>query len=126
MRRVIGLGLGLAVAACHRGAAAADAVVPAKLLGQPAIPYPPDLFARRIEGNVLLYVVVDSEGSVLRDSTRIAGSSGQAAFDSAALVAAPALRFAPARRGRAAMTAAIQVPIRFTLPDSLRSARGSP
>ena len=71
-------------------------------------------------------MVVDSDGSVVRDSTRIAGSSGQTAFDSAALVAAATLRFAPARQGRAAVSAAIQVPIRFTLPDSLRRARGTP
>ena len=34
----------------------------------------------------------------------------------------PALRFTPARRGDTAVAAPIQVPIHFTLPDSLRPA----
>ena len=38
----------------------------------------------------------------------------------AALQAAPTLRFSPARRGDTAVVAPIQVPIHFTLPDSLQ------
>jgi TonB family protein len=58
---------------------------------------------------------------VIRDSTRIERSSGQSPFDAAALQAAPTLRFTPARRGDTAVVAPIQVPIRFTMPDSFQS-----
>jgi protein TonB len=94
---------------------------PAPIEGQEPIPYPPELYAQRIEGEVMLYLVVDSAGNVIRDSTRIEKSSGQQAFDAAALTAAPTLRFTPATRGDTAVTAPIQVPIQFTLPDSLRA-----
>jgi TonB family protein len=105
---------------------AASDLVPATLSTQPAIPYPPELYAKRIEGDVLLYLVVDSTGSALRDSTRVAKSSGQAAFDAAALDAAPALHFSPAHRGPVPVTAPIQIPIRFTLPDSIKHPRDHP
>lgn len=101
----------------------AEGFVPAvPIEGQDPIPYPAELFSGRVEGEVMLYLVVDSTGSVIRDSTRIESSSGHSAFDAAALQAAPTLRFTPARRGDTAITAPIKVPIRFTLPDSLRDA----
>jgi TonB family protein len=110
---------------CARQATPANEVAPATLVsGQASIPYPPDLYSRRLEGEVMLYLVVDSTGLVVRDSTRIAKSSGQAAFDAAALEAAPGLHFAPAHRGAVAVMAPIQVPIRFTLPDSVKNSRG--
>jgi TonB family protein len=109
---------------CARQAASVEDLVPATLIsGQASIPYPPELYARRLEGDVMLYLVVDSAGLVVRDSTRIVKSSGQAAFDAAALEAAPGLRFAAAHRGTASVTAPIQIPIRFTLPDSLKNNR---
>ena len=98
-------------------------LVPATLSAEPAIPFPPELFARHIEGEVILYLVVDSLGVTMRDSTRVAKSSGQAAFDAAALEAAAALRFRPATRGGNPVSAPIQLPIRFTLPDSIKNAR---
>jgi TonB family protein len=88
---------------------------------QTEIPFPPELFLRGVEGEVMLYVVVDSSGAVIRDSTRIARSSGHVEFDAAAMAAAPALRFTPARRRGVAIAHPIQVPIRFTIPDSLRT-----
>lgn len=115
----------LALAACAGEGGAPGAFTPAVSLDQqPPIPYPADLFQERIEGEVMLYLVIDSAGYVVRDSTRIERSSGRPAFDAAALEAAPALRFAPARRGDTAVTAPLQVPIRFTLPDSLKSGEG--
>jgi len=109
--------------ACTRRGASVSDIVPATLSTEPAIPYPPELYARKIEGEVLLYLVVDSSGAALRDSTRVARSSGQAAFDAAALEAAPGLRFTSARRGAVPVTAPIQIPIRFTLPDSIKHPR---
>jgi TonB family protein len=97
-----------------------DVTPPIPLTAQRDIPFPPDLFMRGIEGEVLLYVVVDSSGAVIRDSTRIAKSSGQVEFDAAAMAAAPALQFTPAARNGVPIIHPIQVPIRFTIPDSLR------
>ena len=110
---------------CARRASPATDVVPATLSAQPAIPYPPELYARGIEGEVVLYLVVDSTGEALRDSTRVVTSSGQAAFDAAALDAAPGLHFTAARRGAVPVTAPIRVPIRFALPDSIKHPRDS-
>lgn len=106
------------VAACGGDRTEAGTFTPAEPIeSDNPIPYPPGLFSAGIEGEVMLYLVVDSAGNVIRDSTRIAKSSGHADFDAAALTAAPTLRFTPARRGDTAVTAPIQVPIRFTLPD---------
>ena len=115
------LGLLLLLAACAREAPVAGEFTPAvPIAGQEPIPYPAELFSQGVEGEVMLYLVVDSTGSVIRDSTRVEKSSGQSAFDAAALQAAPTLRFTPARRGDTAVVAPIQVPIHFTLPDSLQ------
>ncbi len=108
------------VGACHGRNAAERSFTPAALVaGEPPIPYPPELYAKRIQGDVMLYLVIDSTGAIVADSTRIAKSSGQSAFDAAALQAASGLHFAPAHRGKDAVMAPIQVPISFRLPDSL-------
>ncbi len=116
----------LLVAACGGSPDPDTAVTPASPIpGQPEIPYPSELFVRGVEGEVLLYLVVDSFGAVIRDSTRIATSSGHSAFDAAAMAAAPSMQFTPARRVGIAITHPIQVPIRFTIPDSLRAPKDS-
>jgi protein TonB len=114
------------VAGCNKQPPPEEPITPATpIAGQPDIPYPAELFNRRVQGEVMLYVVVDTAGTVVRDSTRIATSSGEAAFDAAALTAAQSLRFTPAMRGGKPVMAPIQVPIRFTLPDSLLSPKDS-
>jgi TonB family protein len=110
--------LTLLLVACAGEPAPPAELTPAVPIGEPQIPYPPDLFAERVEGEVLLYVVVDTNGMAIRDSTRVATSSGRAAFDAAALQAAPSLRFTPARIGDSLVVAPLQVPVRFVLPDS--------
>ena len=118
--------LAVLVSGCGEKPPAEPPITPAvPVAGQPDIPYPADLFNRRIQGEVMLYLVVDTAGAVVRDSTRIAASSGEAAFDAAALQAAQSLRFTPAHQGTSAVMAPIQVPIRFTLPDSLLSPKDS-
>ena len=113
----------LAALACSREAPPEADLTPAvRIADRVEIPYPPELFAQRIEGHVMLYLFVDSTGTVVNDSTRIATSSGQAAFDAAALEAAPRLRFTPAHLGTVPVAAPIQVPIIFTLPDSISKA----
>ncbi len=100
-------------------------VPPVPVAGQPELPFPPELYAQHIEGEVLLYLVVDSTGAVLRDSTRIAKSSGRVEFDAAAMKAAPTLQFSPATRNGVAVMHPIQVPIKFTIPDSLATITDS-
>ena len=86
--------------ACADPPPEAGKFVPAEPIdGQEPISYPPELFLQRIEGEVMLYLVIDTAGLPIRDSTRIATSSGHTAFDAAALLAAQTLRFHPARRG---------------------------
>jgi TonB family protein len=80
--------------------------------------YPDRLWAQRVQGDVELRLYIDSSGVPVVDSTRIATSSGIPALDSAALDGARALRFAPARRGGAAVPAALSFPVMFRHPDA--------
>jgi TonB family protein len=132
MKRRLGVALGCLIG-CDRGN---DGTM--RLVDQPAPPavspadeppvainpvspvrYPPALLAQGIEGRVLLRLYVDSAGNVLPDSTRIAESSGYPALDSAALVGAPDLRFAPALHQGQAVAAPFLQPVQF------RSSRSS-
>ena len=60
------------------------------------IVYPERFAQERIEGTVILRLFVDSTGALVRESTRVAESSGYPTLDSAALAGAPARRVAPA------------------------------
>ena len=60
--------------------------------------------------------LMDSTGALVRESTRVAESSGYPTLDSAALAGAPALRFAPAEsRGTPVATLFLQ-PVHFRNP----------
>jgi TonB family protein len=132
MNRVLGVLL-CAVVGCDRGndgtvrlvdQAATQPVPPAEeppVAINPVSPvrYPPALLSQGIEGRVLLRLYVDSAGTVIPDSTRIAESSGYPALDSAALVGAPELRFAPALHQGQAIAAHFLQPVQF------RSSRSS-
>ncbi len=80
------------------------------------VDYPVPLLEQGIEGRVLLRLYADSLGTLVRDSTRVAESSGYPALDSAAVSGAGGLRFSPAlRRGRPVAGAFLQ-PIHFRNP----------
>ena len=81
------------------------------------VDYPPALAAQGIEGTVLLRLIVDTSGAIIRDSTRIAESSGYPALDSAAMQAAPSLRYAPAQRDGAKVAMAFLQPVYFRTPQ---------
>jgi periplasmic protein TonB len=82
------------------------------------VQYPRALMEQGIEGRVLLRLYVDSTGRLVPDSTRVAESSGYPALDSAALAAAPAMRFSPAlRRGRPVPAPFLQ-PVQFRNPNT--------
>lgn len=82
------------------------------------VEYPPTLFARGIEGKVVLRLRVDEAGHLVGDSTRIAESSGYPALDSAAVSAAPRFRFAPALRNGTPVAATFLQPIHFRHPEA--------
>jgi TonB family protein len=80
--------------------------------------YPAALLQQGIEGKVLLRLYVDSAGVLIPDSTRIAESSGYPALDSAALAAAPQLRFSPALLQGRPVAAPFLQPVQFRSPRS--------
>ena len=108
----------LAATACARpgGEGRANDDSPPVALGEPAVEYPPAIFMQGISGTVELRLFVDSAGQVVPESTTVQRSSGYTALDSAALAAAPKLRYAPGRRdGRPAAMMFLQ-PIHFRHP----------
>lgn len=82
------------------------------------VEYPPALFARGIEGKVILRLHVDSAGHVNPESTRVAESSGYPALDSAALAAVPRFQFAPALRNGSPVAATFMQPVHFRHPQA--------
>src|SRR5678816_4326551 len=95
----------------------ANELPPVPLNPNSPVDYPPALAAQGIEGTVLLRLMVDTSGAIVRDSTRIAESSGYPALDSAAMQAAPSLRYAPAERDGAKVAMAFLQPIYFRTPQ---------
>jgi TonB family protein len=83
--------------------------------------YPPALLEQGIEGRVVLRLYVDSAGTVIPDSTRVAESSGYPALDSAALVGSPELRFSPALLQGRPIAAPFLQPVQFRSPRSRRA-----
>lgn len=91
---------------------------PVALNAEPAVQYPPDLYDRHVEGDVVLRLYADSSGKLVADSTRVAESSGNSALDTAAVRGVVRLRYAPAyRHGLAVSTAFLQT-VEFRHPES--------
>ncbi|TFG48373.1 MAG: energy transducer TonB [Gemmatimonadales bacterium] len=82
------------------------------------ITHPAALYARGIEGRVVLRLFVDQTGRLIPDSTSVAESSGYPALDSAALVGVSQLRFAPALRNGAPVAALFLLPVDFRHPQA--------
>jgi TonB family protein len=80
--------------------------------------YPPALLEQGIEGRVLLRLYVDSAGTVVPDSTRLAESSGYPALDSAAMAGARELKFSPALLQGRPVAAPFLQPVQFRSPRS--------
>lgn len=91
---------------------------PVAINPQSPVVYPSALLQQGIEGRVLLRLYVDVNGQVIRDSTRIAESSGYPALDSAAVTGAPELRFSPALRNGRPIAAPFLQPVQFRHPRS--------
>ena len=119
MKRV----LGFAAALLLVGAAAAGWLVgdeevpvtePVPLSDDSPFRYPIPLWDRGVEGETVLMVHVTDMGAV--DSAYVLLSSGEAAFDSAALAGSGALLFAPSRRGEDRVASWARLPVRFRMP----------
>jgi TonB family protein len=110
-----------ALLACGPGTARTGDTMP-ELQGEASVDFPPALFERGVSGTVGLRLFVDSAGSVVPESTALHRSSGEAAFDSAALAAAPRLQYtAGTRNGRPTGVRFVQ-DIEFRHPGSPDSA----
>jgi protein TonB len=86
---------------------------PRKLPFNPAPPYPADAWRARIQGRVVLKVVV--EGSGLVGDVAVHASSGSTSLDDAALMTVRTWRFEPARRRGSPVAHEVLVPVRFTI-----------
>src|SRR3954468_6441643 len=91
---------------------------PAMINTEPPFHYPVALYARKLQGNVTLRLFVDANGKAVSDSTRVEGTSGYPAFDSAAVAGAKELRFIPAKLRGEAMGMTILFPVYFRHPDA--------
>jgi protein TonB len=85
---------------------------------QSPVEYPAALYARGIEGKVVLRLFVDVNGKLVPDSTRIAESSGYPALDSAAVEGSRLMHFAPALKNGVPAAAAFLQPVHFRHPEA--------
>jgi protein TonB len=93
-------------------------VAPVMLNEEPPFRYPAVLWARRVQGNVLLRIYVSADGVPVLDSTVIVEGSGIPALDSAAVAGVRDLRFRPARLGDQAIGISLLLPVFFRHPDA--------
>ena len=91
--------------------------LPAMTNPQLPFTYPPELYARRVQGNVTLRIFIDSTGVVRPESTVVAEQSGYPAFDSAAVTGSRELRFRPAKFGPRPGAVSILFPVFFRHPE---------
>ena len=80
--------------------------------------YPPELYARKVQGNVTLRLHLDRAGQVVPDSTRIEESSGYPGLDSAAVKGSQDLRFKPAKLRSQPLAVSILFPVYFRHPEA--------
>ena len=80
--------------------------------------YPPELYARKVQGNVTLRIHIDTAGQVRPESTTVLESSGYPALDSAAVTGARVLRFRPAFSKGVPLAISVLFPVYFRHPDA--------
>jgi protein TonB len=84
---------------------------PPRLLRATKPLYPQDAFVKKVQGTVLLEILIDERGRVAR--ARVLQSV--AGLDQAALEAVAAWQFVPATHGGVPVATLAQAPIRFTI-----------
>jgi protein TonB len=102
------------------GAAPAPDGPPVALNAESPVGYPQALLEQGVEGTVVLHLFADARGGVVRESTRVAESSGYPAFDSAAITAVPQFRYAPAVRDGTPVATTFLQPVQFRNPQGRR------
>lgn len=80
--------------------------------------YPPSLYSRKVQANVILRVFIDKEGQIIAESTHVAETSGHASMDSAAVKGSTELRFIPAKTRGQAVAVSILFPVYFRHPEA--------
>jgi len=80
--------------------------------------YPVALYARKVQGNVLLRLFVDRDGRILPDSTRVEESSGHSSLDSAAVMGSQELYFIPAKLDGEPLAVSVLFPVYFRHPEA--------
>jgi periplasmic protein TonB len=90
--------------------------LPVLLNREMPVRYPPSLYASRAQGNVTLRIYLDSTGRVHPESTQVIQSSGEPAFDSAAVTGVREARFSPATRHGTPVAVTILFPVYFRHP----------
>lgn len=124
MRRLLAVSLLLAGACIDQQGAqrAIDAILPGgkrpevmpRLLNRESpFVYPRAQYDARVPGDVLLRLWIDTAGVPVADSTQVQEHASQAAFDSAALKGAPALRFSPAIQQGQPVPVVVLLPVQF-------------
>jgi protein TonB len=93
-------------------------VAPVMLNKELPFRYPPALYAQKVQGNVTLRIYIDSNGSIVSDSTRVAETSGFNALDSAAMKGSRDLKFEPAKTQGQPVPVSILLPVFFRHPDA--------
>ena len=91
---------------------------PVMLNPEPPFRYPPSLYDRKVQGNVVLRLFIDSTGRVWPESTFVTESSGYPALDSAAIRGSDVLRFKPAMKDGAPMNVRVAFPVYFRHPEA--------
>jgi protein TonB len=92
---------------------ASPRLAPASYRHTPLPPYPPAAREQRLEGLVVLSVLVGTDGRV--GDVNVATSSGFRILDDVAAKAVRKWTFAPARRGSRAVESVVEVPLKFAL-----------
>jgi TonB family protein len=92
--------------------------LPSLITGELPFRYPPSLYARKVQGDVVLKLFIDRDGRVVSDSTRIDRASGFAELDSAAVTGARELRFVPAKLGGEPIGTTVLFPLFFRHPEA--------
>ena len=85
---------------------------PEPVYGALDVTYPMELWDREVEGETILRVRVEADGSV--GEVRITVPSGEAAFDTAAVRGLRGARFEPARRGDEEISIWASIPVLFS------------
>jgi protein TonB len=92
---------------------AAQPLAPASYQHTPLPPYPAAAREQRLEGLVVLSVLVGKDGRV--GDVSVATSSGSRILDDVAAHAVKKWTFAPARRGSRPVESVVEVPLKFAL-----------